>query len=153
MCVNSDNKLSKICDVCCSNDCKFSRNTGHNSYWYCPHCGASVGVHDDNPSRPMGVMAQRTTRRYRKIAHEAFDRLWQDGHMSRNAAYSWLARQLGVERANISSLTLDQLKSVVVVCSKYLELYPLNLQKRKTKKAMRKKRVKGDAYYINLRKG
>ena len=45
-------------------------------------CRAYVHCHPGS-STPLGTMADGKTRRMRRIAHEAFDPLWQSGEMSR----------------------------------------------------------------------
>jgi len=90
----------------------------------CPYCGAPVryrsadGIYRDNPERtmlyvcerypkcdayvrahagtniPMGSMADGNLRALRKEAHDAFNRLYTSGMMSRDDAYRWLADML-----------------------------------------------------------
>jgi hypothetical protein len=54
----------------------------------------------------------------RSRAHDAFDPLWRTGKMSRNAAYRWLANELGLSReeCHISLFDKDMCQRVINVC-------------------------------------
>lgn len=62
-----------------------------------PACHAFVHCHPGSTT-PLGTMADSYTRRLRKKAHHAFDRLWRNGRMTRSDAYTWLAKRLGIPR-------------------------------------------------------
>ena len=68
----------------------------HRRFYYCDKgeiCSkdpAYVGCHKGTTT-PFGRAGNRTLRRLKMEAHEVFDRLWKEGHMSRNEAY----RRLG----------------------------------------------------------
>jgi hypothetical protein len=54
----------------------------------------------------------------RDKAHKSFDRIWQEGRMSRTFAYRWLARRLGMTRkqAHMSRMTKrEDLENVILV--------------------------------------
>lgn len=53
----------------------------------------------------------------RARAHEAFDPLWQGGYMSRNAAYRWLAGELGMTQEECHMSRFDE-----VTCRRVVEL-------------------------------
>lgn len=63
--------------------------------WYCKPCNAYVGVHHNNPNAPLGTMANKELREWRKKAHALFDPLWKSGKMSRKQAYLWLKEKTG----------------------------------------------------------
>lgn len=48
-------------------------------------------------------------------AHESFDKLWREEHVSRDEAYQWMAHEFGLRRheAHIKFLTTDQCKKLV----------------------------------------
>jgi hypothetical protein len=50
-------------------------------------------------------------------AHAAFDPKWQSGLMTRSEAYTWLALQLGVPRAECHMLRFD-----IETCNKVIAL-------------------------------
>lgn len=52
-----------------------------------------MGVYEEPTGRPRASQHVRLTR---MRAHEAFDRIWRSGRMSRGQAYRWLASELGV---------------------------------------------------------
>lgn len=72
--------------------------------WMCAPCDAYVGVHKGS-TVPLGRLADAENRRWKKMAHEAFDKLWKGDNprMTRHDAYAWLAQVLGipVEHAHI----------------------------------------------------
>ncbi len=69
---------------------------GRRAAWRCDKCGTMHGAHPDGS--PLGVPADRRTNHARRLAHEAFDRLWLEAFLpSRSAAYAWLR---GVLRMN-----------------------------------------------------
>lgn len=62
-------------------------------------------------------------RRARQEAHRSFDRLWREGHMTRAAAYRWLASRLGVPEpdAHMGKIEdLSTLRHVVRLCDGHL---------------------------------
>jgi len=58
----------------------------------------------------MGPVANSELRKARTDAHAAFDPLWRLRYMERNAAYKWLAEQMGIEKekAHIGHFDIDQ---------------------------------------------
>lgn len=66
-----------------------------NAFWACEPCGAWVGCHPGTIT-PLGRLANRDLRALKQAAHQAFDPLWQSGHLSRTKAYVWLAGKLGI---------------------------------------------------------
>lgn len=63
--------------------------------WWCEPCDAYVGTHENDPDRPLGTLANRELREWRKKAHRAFDPLWKSKKMKRQEAYRWLYEQTG----------------------------------------------------------
>ena len=59
-----------------------------------PVCDSYVGTHDDG--EPLGRLANKALRSWKKKAHDAFDVLWKDKHLDRNQAYEELADHLGI---------------------------------------------------------
>jgi hypothetical protein len=88
-------------------------------FWRCESCGAHVGCHDAGKNGdgtvPLGRLANAELRRWKQRAHAAFDPLWKARHMSRRAAYAWLADQLGISVANchVGMFDVDACKAVV----------------------------------------
>jgi len=63
------------------------------------------------------------------MAHDAFDRLWRHGLMSRTQAYAWMAAILGVEahEAHIGSLDVDSCDRLcAAVRSEFPDLFPFD---------------------------
>jgi len=86
--------------------------------YYCAPCRAWVGVHKGT-TKPLGRLANKELREWKKAAHAAFDPLWKGGKMKRNAAYTWLAKQMGlpVKRTHIGMFDINECKKVVKICN------------------------------------
>jgi hypothetical protein len=55
-------------------------------------------------------------------AHKYFDMLWKHGHMKREEAYAWLAKQLGVPEpdAHMRGMPAERCAEVVEICVQIL---------------------------------
>ena len=101
--------------------------------WICRPCDAYVGVHQrDGLNRPLGRLANKELREWRKKAHAAFDPRWKrrmsnwkgvtkggKKHASpRTKAYRWLSEQLGIpfKECHIGEFDVDLCQKVVEVC-------------------------------------
>jgi hypothetical protein len=136
------------CDYCASCDVTFTNNAavygrevGEWPYCYhCPNCGASVGCHPGT-AIPLGRLANAKTRRLRAEAHKHFDQLWTSGAMSREDAYSLIARHLSIDdpdACHLSQMSDDQLKSVREYCRTLVTAENLRaLKRRKEKQAVK----------------
>lgn len=85
--------------------------------WICkgyPACDAYVGVHRDS-NAPLGRLADRELRQWKKRAHAAFDPLWQSGDMKRKEAYAYLREIMGMtaDEAHIGKFDVGQCKALV----------------------------------------
>lgn len=90
---------------CCGGPVKLTDNSemyGGRSFgdwpfvYRCTQCQAYVGLHPDT-DLPLGIMADRGTIVARKEAKAPFQRLTRERFGdNRNAAYAWLARELGI---------------------------------------------------------
>lgn len=83
-----------------------------------PDCRGSHGAHLDG--RPLGVPADKETRKARIEAHRFFDMLWkpsegQKPRMTRPQAYAWMRKKLRLteSEAHFSKMGLDQCAEVV----------------------------------------
>lgn len=73
----------------------YGRNYGRSiMIWLCKPCDAYVGCHN-NTRKPLGVLANRELREWRKKAHAKFDPLWKNGKMNRDKAYGVLRKEFG----------------------------------------------------------
>jgi len=66
-------------------------------FYHCRPCDAYVGVHAGT-WLPFGRLANAELREIRRKAHGLFDPLWKSGDMTRNEAYGWLSKSLGITR-------------------------------------------------------
>jgi hypothetical protein len=103
--------------------------TSHGPMWICLPCQAWVGVHKDT-EKPLGRLADAELREYKKWAHVAFDPLWRkkvkqgaSKMHARNAAYHWLAAQMGLSRdiCHIGMFDTEQCKRVIDICSPFYQ--------------------------------
>lgn len=90
-------------------------------YYACaryPSCDAYVSAHRKS-GLPMGTLADPALRRKRIQAHQAFDRLWKDGPMTKKQAYRWLQGALGLpeEQAHIACFSHYQCDRVIALCT------------------------------------
>jgi len=78
------------------------------TFWVCWPCNAWVGCHGDS-HKPLGELADEPLRNARMAAHAAFDPVWKDGLLGREAAYEWLAQALAISRhrCHIGMMELD----------------------------------------------
>ena len=95
--------------------------------WLCHPCDAYVGVHKNSKTfAPLGELASPRVRRWRRMAHDAFDRLWKRKMVkdsctkeeARSAGYRWLAGELELDgkRCHIGKFDVDMCKRVVELC-------------------------------------
>jgi len=116
--------------VCVSGDVIYPHRPDLHAKWFwrCA-CGAHVGCHRDT-QKPLGTPAGPATRKARNQAHAAFDALWKrkaardqvSAREARKAGYTWLAKQMGLERedTHIGMFTVAQCAQVVALCRPYL---------------------------------
>lgn len=90
-------------------------------FWYCAngHSPAYVGCHGNSKNNaPLGRLADSLLRKLKGQAHEAFDWLWKENHMSRKDAYSWLAEKMDIPMAacHIGKFSPDQCRQCIDIC-------------------------------------
>lgn len=85
-----------------------------------PKCDSYVGTHEDG--EPLGRLANKKLRFWKKEAHSAFDKIWRDNHMDRDSAYGFLADELELpdEYVHIGMFNIQTCKKVVDISNKYL---------------------------------
>lgn len=89
------------------------------NFYLCDSCGAYVGCHKNGDGkRPLGRVANAELRRAKSKAHAAFDPLWKSGRMTRGAAYTALAKSMGIykEQCHIGMFNVEQCEYVVAWC-------------------------------------
>ena len=77
-----------------------------------PECDVQQPI--DRYGQPRGPQTDKEIRFLRVKAHGIFDQLWTSGLMTRDAAYEWLAEQMGisVSDAHIGMMGVDDLNRV-----------------------------------------
>lgn len=91
-------------------------------------CKGSHGAHPDGS--PLGEPADARTKKARIEAHDAFDRLWRHGPLTRPGAYSWMAETLGLSKdaAHIGKLSHGACTELVrAVRERFPDLFPFSL--------------------------
>lgn len=86
------------------------------NFWVCWPCDAWVGCHiGGDGQQPLGELANEELRAARMSAHAAFDPLWKDGEMTRDAAYEWLSETTGIPRVRCHIGMMDAVECRLVV--------------------------------------
>ena len=87
-----------------------------------PKCDAYVRVHPGT-NIPVGELANHDLRTLRRTAHDYFDRLHQNGLMSKQDAYRWLATLIStpMSQAHIGYLGEYYCKKVITESRRLLE--------------------------------
>lgn len=93
-------------------------------FWQCTPCDAYVGCHPKTEI-PLGDLANKELREWRKNAHSAFDPIWFSKVMSRTEAYAWLGEKLKLtpEETHIGMFDIDRCKQAIAH-AKTIELPP-----------------------------
>lgn len=93
-------------------------------FWGCSRFPACRGTHGAHPNGvPLGIPANKETKQARIKAHDAFDRIWKDGHMPRWKAYKWLAKQMGVAEWHFGESSVGECnRAIEVIEAKLKEL-------------------------------
>lgn len=84
--------------------------------WDCRPCDAYVGIHkNDGRNAPLGRLANKELRAYKRHAHSVFDPLWQSGRMSRHEAYRTLQKLMGMspKEAHIGEFDVADCKKLI----------------------------------------
>ena len=102
-------------------DSKEIYGTSYGMIYLCRPCDAYVGVHKGT-YKPLGRLANAELRRFKRDAHAAFDPLWKYGRFihQRNAAYQWLAEQMGLPRSetHIGMFDVPMCRKVIGICER-----------------------------------
>lgn len=84
-------------------------------------CDSYVGMHPKTDI-PLGTLANKATRVARKKAKAVFMPMWELGGMTRDEAYAWLAKQLGiepVEHCHIGWFDIATCERVFEICTQH----------------------------------
>ena len=93
-----------------------TRDKNYGAFWLCRHCDAYVGTHKNSKNyAPLGRLADKELRRWKQVAHNALDPLWQSGRMTRHEAYAYMSRLMGIprEQAHIGHFDTEQCKTLI----------------------------------------
>lgn len=77
-------------------------------------CDAYVGCHK-NSDIPLGRMANKQLRKWKILAHNAFDPLWKTGRMTRREAYTYMQKIMKMDRkeAHIGKFDVMECRKLV----------------------------------------
>lgn len=80
----------------------------------CPICGEALEVGKKDWERQY----EMERKLWKNKAHKSFDAIWKTGVVERTVAYSWLAKELGIEykECHFANLSLSQLKRALAIC-------------------------------------
>ncbi len=105
------------------NSAIYGRSYGDWPYAYaCTECDAYVGLHP-HTDLPLGTLANKEERQARMENKRAFVQLQERLGISRREAYSWLAKELGIEisKCHWSMFGVDTATRAGEACRKTLE--------------------------------
>lgn len=89
--------------------------------WWCKPCDALVGCHN-NTEKPLGTLANKELRNWRRQAHAVFDPSWKlNPAVSRRRAYVLLAEHFG-KPIHIGESDIQTCKEIIYYCMNSLEL-------------------------------
>lgn len=94
--------------------------TSYGMIWDCRPCDAYVGVHKNSLHHwPLGTLANRELREWRKRAHRVFDPLWKSGRMKCREAYGIMREMMNLdeEDAHIAMFTVEQCQRLIEICT------------------------------------
>lgn len=111
-----------ICQYC-GNEAKwvenkeiYGRNYGKSFMaWLCKPCDAYVGCHN-NTKKPLGTMADKETREWRKKAHLSFDPFWKEKGYTRKSIYGKISDAMG-EETHIAESDVEKCKKIIEWCN------------------------------------
>ena len=77
--------------------------------WLCDKCEAYVVARKDT-FEPLGRLAKKELRRFRHYLHFRFDKLWQEGKLTRTQAYHRLANgmNLPISKCHIGNFNMKE---------------------------------------------
>jgi hypothetical protein len=95
----------------------------------CLPCDAFVGCHKQGDNKKSkGTLTNQCLRNLRRQAHALFDPMWKayqqhrkaTRYSSRNLAYSWLAKEMGMtkDECHIGMLRDEDVKRIIAICGR-----------------------------------
>lgn len=85
-----------------------------------PKCDSYVGIHP-RTDIPLGTLADKATRAARKKAKAVFAPKWEEGEMTQDEAYAWMARELGIADVNhchVGWFDIETCNRVFEICTR-----------------------------------
>lgn len=88
--------------------------------WYCPKCTDVYVGTQKGSNKALGKMANKETRKFRKITHEELDYKFKNGSLKKNDLYTWISDKLDLstEDAHIGNFSIDECKEIIKVARK-----------------------------------
>jgi hypothetical protein len=127
--VNNPLPCPVVCNVCGEHAVRigthgevYGREYSDWPYVYlCECCGSYVGLHPFTHI-PLGTLADKLTRSARKSCKEPFECLHKSGLMTRDQAYQWLAKRMGIHigECHFGWFTKEQCQKAKILCSERL---------------------------------
>jgi ssDNA-binding Zn-finger/Zn-ribbon topoisomerase 1 len=114
--------LKNACPYCKSDmilkeTSKFKYKNGQNKKFYScinfPNCNGSHGASPEG--EPLGVPATKEVKDWRIKAHNAFDKLWKNGKMTKNEAYSWISNKMAKKKIHIGELDKIDCEKIIQI--------------------------------------
>lgn len=131
---------------------RFSEQTSTYFYGCCnyPDCNGVLPANPDGS--PRGQPRSRALMAARTAAHAAFDKLWQEGHCDRGAAYSWLRAATGLDHQDAHMFQMDAEQCMIVIervsthgpGTEFWEQWKIDREARHREKAAARRRSRRD---------
>jgi len=100
-------------------------------FWYCKPCYSWVGCHPQS-QRPLGTLANQSTRVARATVHKLFDPIWKSQvdrglRGARDKAYRWFAHEMGLtkDQCHIGMFSYDQCIKAIHILEKHHKRRPV----------------------------
>jgi hypothetical protein len=89
-----------------------------------PECDAYVGA-DKKSGTPLGRLANKELREWKKKAHQWIDPLWRSGILSRAKVYRIISGRMRIDpsKAHVGMFNIDQCKKAISVIRRYCRDY------------------------------
>ncbi len=90
-------------------------------YW-CKDCDAYVGCHN-NTTKPLGTMANRELRQWRRRAHRHIDIIWKGVHKRKRGKVYMVLEEIFGREIHIGESDIDTCKAIINIDFKKYFLY------------------------------
>lgn len=93
-----------------------------------PKCDSYCGTHEEDGSS-FGRLANKQLRQYKKVSHDAFDKIWMQKLLTRNEAYEWFSEELNIplDYTHIGFFGIENCKKAITLSNEYMKQHESNI--------------------------